>query len=332
MSEENTPTNGGNEGAQPSAPSIEGANAPDTAVVSVPASGGISEGEPDSGFDTEVFEFDGVGTDGEYTPDARTYDPGATPVAPPPVQGQPTEAPAQAAPEAQPQAPAQPQVQQAPPVPPQQGEVPQGQAPMTEAQAPQPPLSPGDVAQSLMANPAQGVQFLAENLYQLTPDEVAALEDNGMEAVPSLLGKVHLNVMVATLQRMQEYVPIMVQQQVERREASRAAVDAFYSTHESLDRNNPQHVDTLRRLGPAYRQANPQASREQFIKDVGAAACAALGLVPGKRGAAPVAQPQVYGQPNPVPQAYQPIANGRGMPGAPALPGEFDILGQDFDN
>lgn len=226
--------------------------------------------------------------------------------------------PAPVAPEPAPQPAPQPQTPEPASAPQQQ--QPQ-QAPSTEG-PPLDPTNPADVASFVLNNRADAEQALAQGVYALSPEEVEALETNAMEAIPKLLARTHVNVLSATLNRMGEMIPHMIQrhQQAVARNSSNA--DAFYAAHPHLDRNDPAVSRQVAETARIFRAQNPQATKEEMIRKVGV-------IVSTLAGKAPAPTPM-----QPAPQSFVPAGNGGAAPIPAPAPGTdlWAGLGQDFDS
>jgi hypothetical protein len=315
------------EGVGSSAPTVDpGASAAPT--PSTPDSGAAptsSEPSPSSngGDDDFSFPLEGLsmGNDGGDSIVVPAEPAASPPAAPAGQSAGPT--PPAAQPQVQP--PAQPPVAQ--PAAPQ----PAASAPAAPVvQGPQPSLDPNDpaaVAGAIKANFATLVQAAAEQEFALSPEEVQALEDNAVEAVPRLLARTHLTAVAVTMAKMAQVVPQMITKEITKMRNAIKAEQQFYGAFPQIQPTNPQHQETVAKVWRTYRQLNPSVPREQAIKDVGNMVVQMLGL-----GAAPAPQPQVNGQNLRPAQPFVPAPNGRGgpMPVQPA-PDPWLGLGADFD-
>lgn len=124
------------------------------------------------------------------------------------------------------------------------------------------------------------------NLYSFTDEEAEAFTEDPVKALPTLVAKAHLNVFESLIQSLGAQLPNAVQEVVLRMEAGKTSEEAFYSMWPKL--KSPEHQDTVFRMTQAYRRANPAASLEQAIREVGAAAMVAL-RIPFEESVKPVA-------------------------------------------
>lgn len=194
-----------------------------------------------------------------------------------------------AAPAAQPQeasmapAPGTPQ-QQAPTA---QATPPQGQ----QEQSPPPsPAEPGKLAELMKQNMPALVEQLASD-FALSKEDAEALETDAIATVPKLLAKVYLRSQINMFQQLQKAVPAMVSAQVKTMRQNMDNENKFWSSWPNLDR--VKHAPVLAKYAPLYRQANPTASLEQMVKDLGPIVSQAAGVLvsAGPNGASP--SPQV---------------------------------------
>ena len=118
------------------------------------------------------------------------------------------------------------------------------------------------------------INLLANQVYALNDDQVAELETNPKEAFPRLAALVHMRSMHAATNMVGRMLPQLVTAVLGQRETSDHFESQFFTEHSEL----ADHKDMVLRYGQAYRQVNPQASPEDFIRDVGAQVKVALGL------------------------------------------------------
>lgn len=220
----------------------------------------------------------------------------SAPVAPP------TPPPAQAAPQA-------PAAQQTPPP----------QQPVQQAAPAEQPLDMAGAAQQLQANQAQVVDALARAHYGLNQEELDSLNVNPAEVIPKMLAKVHVNSVSATLHHVAQQLPRMILGIMDARQRNVENENKFYSNWPQLDRT--KHGPVVAQIAQVYRQMNPNATPEDFVRQVGAQAVVALGLLqPSGVPAAPTAPA--------ARQAFVPAAISAPASRAPAQPQNiFEQLG-----
>lgn len=235
------------------------------------------------------------------TPQGQPATPAAQPVVPP-QQAQPQEAPpAPAAPQAaQPATPAQP----------------------TGAQNPQPPAD--DTAdpfarldQAISAQRDQTIQAVASQAYQLTQQELEAVATEPEKILPVLMAKVHVNAVQGVLRHVSQQMPGMVTALMQAQQENRDREEQFFKQWPQLDKT--KHMQDILRAGQVFRQMNPTATHEDFIKHVGAHVVLQHGL----HQRPPVATPPAATQPRPapVPPPFAPAGVG-GAGSAAAAPAQ----------
>jgi hypothetical protein len=282
-----------------SANSTPAASSPSSSPASPPATppdSSTGTGEAGGG---EAFDFGAIFDAPPELPAAKVpaVEPPKAPTAPPVVEP--------------PVTPAAPQQQATPPVAPAAPAAPQ--TPTTATAAPQAAqldtFDPAALSQHLASNEASAVQFAAENVFKLSPEEVEALESNVIEAVPKLLAKVLVKSQLNTLSQMARVIPAMIQRQTEAVKQNTANETKFYGRWPDIKAE--QHGDLVRKYAAVYRQMHPNVTLDQMVEDLGPMIMMAAKIVPQIGGAAP-------GQPA---QAMTPApANGRSPPPPPFTP------------
>lgn len=306
-------------------------NGSSSAVASEAAPQGSSQStdlggdSSDPDFDSGVFSYLDEPAAPSQTPAAPT-NPAVTPPvatgesATPPVtpQGQQPAAPVQPAvppqqaatpPQATPPAPAAPPAAQTPPA-----------AQPTGAQNPQPPADEADpfakLDQAISASRDQTIQAVASQAYQLSQQELEAVATEPEKILPVLMAKVHVNAVQGVLRHVSQQMPGMVTALMQAQQANRDREEQFFKQWPQLDKT--KHMQDIIRAGQVFRQMNPTATHEDFIKHVGAHVVLQHGLHQRPQAAQPpqqVAQPR----PAPVPPPFAPAGvGGAGAPAAPA--------------
>lgn len=189
-------------------------------------------------------------------------------VEPPPAEPVSTDLPPPQPP-AQPIAPQPPQEPPAPTGAPQQLEPAAAQGPgPQEALASFPsPAEPGNIAAAISQNSEAIIDHLAQNEFQLSQEELGALEADASQALPRILAKLHVKSQVAALNQLQRIVPAMFQRFATVTQSNRANENKFYSRWPDIKAK--EHGALVQRLAQTYRQTNPQASLDQMIEELG---------------------------------------------------------------
>lgn len=271
-----------------------------------------SQTDPDEGANVDNTELEAV-TGAAGTPDVDNQ--------PDPAPGEtPSPAASQEAPAQQPattEAPAASTEPQPAPVQPAAPPEPVAQAPEA-APATTPPAE--NIQEVFTDWRTKTEDLLAQHHYALSAEDMARLDTEPQEIIPRLLSKVYLDAVSASISQVVQYLPQMVRQVNEQHAVNSQSENAFFERWPDLK----QHQQTVISIGQVYRQRNPQATAEQFINEVGAAAMVSLRLDPSK-GQAPASQPA---QAAPfVPAAQSPQG---GAPKAAPPSNIFTQLDQEF--
>ncbi|MHB0978386.1 MAG: hypothetical protein ACYC1K_03255 [Minisyncoccota bacterium] len=175
----------------------------------------------------------------------------------------------------------------------------------------QPPSTPAAAPPATPASPETPVDFAKQRESFLTELEqsYAMTEDEGLEllkspetVLPKLAAQLQLNVMEQVIQQVASMLPQFMDSHVGQQKASADNRKSFFEAWPDL--NKPEYEETLTRVALAYRQANPTASKEKTIKEIGAIAAITLGVVPNAQATPPVNPP--------VQPAYRPTMPGGG--------------------
>ena len=229
------------------------------------------------------------------------------------------------APQAQPQTPAT--AQPASPAPAAQPQAqPSGAAPPTtpsDGSPPRTPTEPAELAAMLQAHEADLTKSLAQQMFALSSADVEALDTDAAAHVPQLLARVYLRSQVNAMNFMAQYVPRMVQRQLEIGRRNDANEGKFYSAWPQIDKG--AHHSMVREMAHLYRQMHPQATLDQLIKDVGPLVMLKAGiplapmtqLVPAVNGQNGHTQVKPSAVRPPPPSPFVPVVPGAGGPGTP---------------
>lgn len=176
------------------------------------------------------------------------------------------DAPPEETPPAQPEA-RQPEPQQ--PTPPEQTATPE---------PPQPEQTQEELEAALREQQAAAETRLAEEFYALSEDQQAEFESDAGVAIPKLAARIHMAAAAGAVQHIMRNFPVWfkaAQEQFKREDANN---QKFWDAWPDL--NPEEHTHTVAQLGAAFRQVNPNASPDDFVRLVGAQAMLALGITP----------------------------------------------------
>jgi len=163
---------------------------------------------------------------------------------------------------------------------------------------------------------------LAKTHYRLSQEQVDELDTNPVEMLPKVMAKVYLDAVTATLAQVASNFPRMVNEVLERNKVGDSREELFYQAWPDLK----GEAKTVLRIAGAYRQMNPGATTDDFIREVGAQAMVTLRKpIPGMtaNGAGEI---QVPAKPF-KPAAATPPSTGA----APPPKNPFEALNDSFD-
>jgi hypothetical protein len=146
------------------------------------------------------------------------------------------------------------------------------------APEPSPEMSPEQAAQVREQWLKDSTDNLAENLFAMTDEEFEQFEENPREALPKLAAKATIHAIESATSTIMMHLPTMIQSMSVQVEAQSKATEDFFAAWPALDKS--KDIDTIQRIGATYRQLYPNASKEEFITNVGAQAMMALGRAP----------------------------------------------------
>lgn len=283
----------------------------------------VEENDFETLFDDQVDSADESG-DGEKLP------PGDVEFGPPEPADEPTSAsPPPSEPQAEGGTPPAPAAEPTPPVPAPAEPPAAHQQPVPEPvaqQAPEPTPAPVPDLEVLRG---QAQQELTAK-YALSKEDADLLISEPEAVIPKLLSQVYLDVYDNVMRSMQVFLPQMVQQVNQASTVQQQGEQEFYTAWPRL----AEHRVAVSRIGHMYRQMNPQATKEQFIRDVGLHASITLQLpVESPLMQAPTAQPTPPATPSAPP--YVPPRGGPSIPQNPRNrrpPNQFEELTENWDD
>lgn len=213
------------------------------------------------------------------------------------------------------------------------GEVPTAQTDKKDEVEPQPkvdetPTKTPEEMQKEFAAARNQVMEQLEKTFALDEETADKFLTAPQEVVPKLAARLFLDVYESVMRGMHQSVPAMMQaSQAYESKAQKAETD-FYGKWPML--KNEQYQKTVLELGSAYRRANPNASTEDFITNVGAAAVVALRLPYNgiqEEVRLPAGMQQANQTPAPVPGGKQPTQ----APATQKSGNAFTDLSYEFD-
>lgn len=163
-------------------------------------------------------------------------------------------------------------------------------------------------------------QQLTES-YQLSQEQAELVMSDPGRVIPAMAADIHMRVTDNLMQLVRQAMPDLVAQQIRQNASMEENTNLFFKEWPELKGKEA----TIMQIGATWRQQNPTASREDFIKHVGALAWNAAGLslqdlLARKSGGAGAPQPTA----SPT-GGYMPAPQSAGG-GVPLVSGESDNL------
>ncbi|KKM79112.1 hypothetical protein LCGC14_1353200 [marine sediment metagenome] len=142
-------------------------------------------------------------------------------------------------------------------------------APTPQAPAPveQPRFDPAELE-------AKAIEQLTTTEYALTPEDKVALIAEPDTVIPRLAARMHVRMQVQLAQQIAQILPGIVQAQLTQANKVSRLETAFFGQYPELDK--PQFHQTVQESLAMIRQVNPQATREEVMRDGAALAAVRL--------------------------------------------------------
>ena len=185
---------------------------------------------------------------------------------------------------------------------------------------------------------ARAIKQLTETEYALTDDDKNALIAEPDKVLPGLAARMHVRMQVQLAQQIAQILPGIVQGQLEQANRVQGLESSFFGQYPEL--NKPQFKATVQESLAMIRQVNPQASREEVMRDGAALAAVRLrtklggaqepAIVPALPQNMPLATPGLA-QPAPARQLapFSPAqSGGASEPVVPTDPNQDNIFAQ----
>ena len=190
------------------------------------------------------------------------------------------------------------------------------------APAPQPPVEPqakpaGPPTTEELLKVREDIRKQIRDRYTVPDEQKEALLTEPEKVLPDMASRIMMDTYDAVMASVVQQLPQLVAAVQQQFQASSSLEQRFYQAWPKL--KDPKFRETIRRVATTYRQLNPKAKPEQFIKEVGAQASFILGVPPD---ATQPTQQQQQARPAPRP-AFTPAAPGAASGGTPAQPTSF---------
>lgn len=200
-----------------------------------------------------------------------------------------------------------------------------------EEPAPEEPAQPAQTPEEIAAANVAAVESRAEwrknteealavGHFAVSDELAQEMTDSPQTAFPKLAAKLYLDAVENAAAAVVQLLPQVLGQFQQKSSEEDVLKDKFFSTWDKLDAD--EHGEVLLKVGAAYRQANPNATPDEFIRDVGAATMVALKIPHDE----PVAEKET-----PLVPAHKPLAPGTGPVAANATPdNQFTQLAEEI--
>jgi hypothetical protein len=215
----------------------------------------------------------------------------------------------------------------------------QALAPTPQAQpVAQPPIDPEQLQ-------AQAIEQLTTTMYALSDEDKNALIAEPDKVLPGLAARMHVTMQVQLAQQIAQILPGIIQGQLAQANKVQGLENSFFGQYPEL--NKPQFKATVQESLAMIRQVNPQASREEVMRDGAALAAVRLrtrlggaqepAQMPALPATMPLASPTAPVQPAVAqqPPPFTPAQSGGGsepvVPTDPNLDNIFAQLANDPD-
>ena len=188
----------------------------------------------------------------------------------------------------------------------------------------------------------QAIQRLEETEYALSDDDKNALIAEPDTVIPRLAARMHVRMQLQTAQQLAQVLPQMIQQQIQQATKVQSLEQSFFDSYPELKK--PEYRNTVAQSLAMIRQVNPQATRDDVMRDGAALAAVRLKIklgqsqggnpLPTLPAAMPLGGPGSVTQPQPQ-APFSPVQGGGAtepvVPTDPSQDNIFALLGNDTD-
>ena len=203
-------------------------------------------------------------------------------------------------------------------------EEPAKEEPVVEKPAVEPPpaIDPEKLQVDYQEWRSKSEELLASQHYNLTTEQAEEFDTDPGKAIPKLAARLHMEVMAQSVAMMVNLLPQIMSNVSKTQTAETAREKAFFKEWPELT----EHRDQVVRSGAVYYQLNPQASFDDFVREVGAGVAVSMKVDLSGRQAATKTETVRE-------EVHKPIAaSGGGGARAPvAKPGVFETLHDEMD-
>lgn len=147
-----------------------------------------------------------------------------------------------------------------------------------QTQQPTPPPQAPQIPQEQLPDPAvleaNAIEHLQNTEYVLSEEDKNALISEPDVVFPKLAARMHVRMQIQTAQQLAQILPGMIQQQIDQASKVQSLEQSFFGQYPEL--NKPEFRATVAQSLTMIRQVNPQASREEVMRDGAALAAVRL--------------------------------------------------------
>jgi len=209
-------------------------------------------------------------------------------------------------------------------------DAPQGPTPKPE-EVPSPPAAPSEpvnVQEELARNQEAIIESLATEQFQLSQEEIEALQEDAVPVMQRMAARVYYQASVTMLRQLENFasqrLPALINQHRAVETSNAQAETEFFEAFPSL--KEERFVGQIQSFAQAFRTANPKITKKELHQSVGNAVLAVNGMVP-QAASPPKVPPAGNGA---KPAAFRPAPSGVPVISAP-VESPFDGLGRDFE-
>ncbi len=191
--------------------------------------------------------------------------------------------------------------------------------PVVEQPILEPPIDPAKVQADYQKWRGDAEELLAKQHYALTEEQAEEFDTSPGTAIPRLAARLHMEVMQQSVAMIAGLLPKIMANVNQAQTVETQRETEFFKEWPEL----AGHRDQVVRHGTVYYQLNPQATFDEFIRDVGAQVAVAQKVDLSKRQTAAVETPRT--------PAHKPLSasGGPGVATPGTKPGVFEALAEE---
>ena len=125
-----------------------------------------------------------------------------------------------------------------------------------------------------VARKEQEAAIAAEH-YALTENQARRIDEGDLAVIPEMMARTYMDSVTGAVSQILSQIPNLVNSVLKSNDRNTSFETRFYNANPGLTRE--AHAETALKFGKVYRQLNPNATNEEFIRDVGAQVTVAFG-------------------------------------------------------